>query len=744
MLGILKRLKGKRALVAAVAVAALMLVTLVRALDPDFLTSVRDLTFDYYQRFNPRPYQVTPVRIVDIDEASIREYGQWPWPRTRLAELTTTLTELGAAVIAYDIVFSEVDRTSPARISKTLSFANAADPAALKAQLDALPDNDLVFAQALSESPSVLGFAVVPHEGERQPSAKAGIAFGGTDPVTFLPTFASALPSLEVLEEQASGTGGLSLSARDTSGVVRRIPLLFSNGSQIFPALAIEALRIAQGASGLQVRSTGASGQADAGDPAVTDVKAGAFVIPTTANAEMWVHFGKDRPERYVSVLDVFNPARHQEIVPLVEGQIVLVGTSAAGLLDIRATPLGELVPGVSIHAQAIEQIIAGNFLARPDWANGFEILITFVIGALVILALPAIGSIGTAVLGAAVASVLIGGSFYLFLNQGLLIDAIYPSLASFVVFAAATALLYFLTEREKRFVRQAFSQYLSPELVTQLEAAPEQLVLGGEIRPMTILFMDIRGFTPISEQLTPTELVSFLNTLLSPLSDAIQLEQGTIDKYIGDSIMAFWNAPVTIEAHAEHACRAALEMIAIVDQLNEEDAFQFKARNLKTQTVQIGIGLNSGDACVGNMGSDRRFNYSVIGDAVNISSRIESSCKAVGAELLVSDETRQQAPEFAYLEAGEIPLKGKSEPVRLFALVGNEALRATDAFRKLNCLHMDLVSSLRAQEHQKAEILLENCIALSPDRLLPFYDRFAERVSHLSSDPQTNSDAAI
>ncbi|MEH0070275.1 adenylate/guanylate cyclase domain-containing protein [Pannonibacter sp. Pt2-lr] len=226
-----------------------------------------------------------------------------------------------------------------------------------------------------------------------------------------------------------------------------------------------------------------------------------------------------------------------------------------------------------------------------------------------------------------------------------------------------------------------------------------------------------------------------FLNTLLSPLSDAIQAQGGTIDKYIGDSIMAFWNAPVRMENHAAMACAAGLKMLDVVDQLNAEDAFGFKARNFKTQTVQIGIGLNTGEACVGNMGSSRRFNYSVIGDAVNVASRIESSCKSVGADLVVSEDTRIKAPDFAYLEAGAIPLKGKSRPVKLFALVGDLELRRSDAFRKLELHHMALMDALDKGKAGEAAAALAACREAAPPELEAFYDRLAERLERLEAE---------
>lgn len=729
---------SRRSFVALTATLVLVLMTGLRVANPDFLVAVRELTFDYYQRFQPREYTAAPVRIIDIDEASITEIGQWPWPRTKVAQLVDILTAQGAAAIVFDVVFAEPDRTSPAQIDAALPDQTSDD---VRRALASLPDNDEQLAATIARAPVVLGFAVTDQETGRVPLKKAGIAYAGEDPATILPVFTAAVPSLDILQKSASGIGSISVSQDERDGIIRRVPLITSDGETVFPGLTAEALRVVQGASGLIVRTTSASGEANTGTPAITDIKIGAFSVPTTAYGEVWVYYTPDRPDRYIPAKDLYQPETRDLLAPYIDGHIVLVGTSAAGLRDIRATSLGELVPGVSVHAQALEQIINEDYLTRPDWTGGLETLTTFVVGTAFILLLPVIGSLGTALIGAMVAVGLVGGSFYLFLEQGLLIDPVFPSLASFLVFAAATVMLYFLTEREKRFVRQAFSQYLSPDLVTQLEKAPDQLTLGGEIRPMTILFMDIRGFTPISEQLTPTELVSFLNTLLSPLSDAIQAEGGTIDKYIGDSIMAFWNAPLSVPDHAEKACRASLAMLKVVEDLNAQDAFGFKARELKTQTVKIGIGLNSGDACVGNMGSERRFNYSVIGDAVNIASRIESSCKAVGAELLVSDETRQQAPSLAYLEAGEIPLKGKSEPVRLFALLGDETVAVSDEFQALATIHGRLTSAIKKNEVVAAERELAAARKHAP-AMADFFDRFESLLAGIKTVQNTNSAA--
>lgn len=420
--------------------------------------------------------------------------------------------------------------------------------------------------------------------------------------------------------------------------------------------------------------------------------------------------------------------ARAAALRQAIEDNIVFIGTSSVDLADSRVTPLGERVPGVSVHAQAAEQIIAGDFLTRPDWAFGLEAIATLVLGLIIIAVLPWLGAAWTATVGGLTAVLVFGTAAWAFTTRSLLLDPVFPALANLLAYAAATAMRYVLTERERRFVRTAFSQYLAPELLTKLEAAPENLRLGGEMREMTILFMDIRGSTPISAQLDPTELVAFLNALLTPLSDGIQAEAGTIDKYIGDSIMTFWNAPLTVEDHARHACRAALAMTKKVAELNAADAFGFHAAKLRIRDIRIGIGLNTGEAWVGNMGSARRFNHSVTGDAVNVCSRIESSCKAVGADCLVAEATRRTAPDFAFLEAGAIPLKGKSAPVRPFALLGAADMAASQEFRALSAAHDSLIQALEAGDGMVAEAALAQCREMAPVRLSDFYEGFGAR----------------
>lgn len=727
----LRRLwRNKNGRAATAALATLVALTMLRVYDPRIVTELKERTFDAYQRLQPRPYlEESPVRIADIDEASIAAYGQWPWPRSRLAALTRRLGELGAGVVAFDIIFSEADRTSPTQLSADLKESDVPDRDVTLALLAGLPDHDRLFAEAMGKSSVVLGFAASNAVNEARPPVRAGLAFVGVKPTEVLSLFRGTVSSLPILNEASAGVGGINLSARDRSGVVRRVPMLFSDGERIYPGLAIEALRVAQNQKGIIVRGTGSSGDVDTGHAALLDMRVGDFKLPLTDDGEAWVNFSHDTPGRYVSVKDILDPAKEAEVRPRIEGSIILVGTSAAGLLDARATPLGELVPGAAIQAQIIEQIIAQDFIDRPDWANGLEIVLTFLLGCLVASLVLAFGTRFSFYAGGAVVIAAISASWFAFSHFRLLIDPIYPSLAALATYVAVERVLHVASDHEKKFVRQAFGQYLAPELLAQLEKSPQAMQLGGESREISVMFMDVRGFTPISEALSATELVDFINTLLAPLSDAIQDELGTIDKYIGDSIMAFWNAPVDVADHPARACRAALKMRAAVHQLNAVDAFGFAARGISGGQVKIGVGINTGVACVGNMGSQKRFNYSAMGDVVNIAARIESASKNFGTDLLVSEEVMALTPGFAFLEAGEILLKGKSKPTKVYVIAGNDHFAATAEFVELTRLHHWLLASIVAQKPNDAAAALNACRALAPEDLSGFYDHFDQSI---------------
>jgi adenylate cyclase len=715
------------------ALAALLVLTSLRAYDPWFVAELKERTFDAYQRILPRADADLPVRIVDIDEASIAAFGQWPWPRTRLAALTRKLGELGAAVVAYDIIFAEPDRTTPSRLAVDLRDSDVPNRDLTMALLASLPDHDKLFAEAMEKTAVVLGFATSAVSSDERPPVKAAFAYAGVKPTEVLPSFHGAVSNTGMLDQAAAGIGGINLSARDQSGIVRRIPMLFTDGERIYPGLAIEALRVAQGQRSIVVRGTGASGDADSGRAALLGMRVGDVRMPLTANGEARLYFNREKPDHYISVKDVLDSARESELKPRIDGSIVLIGTSAAGLQDARATPLGEIVPGVEIQAQLLEQILGQDFIERPDWADGLEIVLTVLFGSLVLVLVLLFGSRFSLYIGLVLTVAAVACSWLAFSHWKLLIDPVYPSLAAFGTFIAVERVLHRATDREKKFVRQAFGQYLAPELLARLEQSPEAMRLGGESRDITVMFMDVRSFTPISEALNATELVDFINTLLAPLSDEIQDELGTIDKYIGDSIMAFWNAPVDVADHPTRACLAALKMRAVVDRLNEMDAFGFGARGFADPIVKIGVGINTGLACVGNMGSQKRFNYSAMGDVVNVAARIESATKNFGTDLLVSDDVARAAEGIALLEAGEILLKGKSKPTKLYAIAGDQALAATAEFTELSRLHRWLLASIARGDAEAAAAALSACGALAGPAMAGLYEHFADRVKALA-----------
>ncbi|WEX76077.1 adenylate/guanylate cyclase domain-containing protein [Sinorhizobium numidicum] len=709
-----------------IGLAIVAALTMLRASDPQLLKLARDVTFDEYQRLAPRAFENLPVRVVDIDEASLKQLGQWPWPRDRIAALVDRLSEMGAAVIAFDILFAEPDRLSPRTVVRDVG---GIEPSLI----DRLPDNDEIFARSIEGKPVVLGFGLS-NEGNYRPPVKAGFAFTGESPFDAPPRLTAATPLRPQLEANAAGIGHISLNPGSRSAIVRAVPLLLSDGEQLYPNLALEALRVAQGASTYLL-----AGATDVPDT-ITLVKVGDFVIPVTAAGELWLYVSPDKAEGYVSAAEVLAAGEASpDTRAAIDGSIVFVGTSAAGLQDIRTTALGHNVPGVSLHAQTVEQILSGRFLSRPDWANGLEILSIAVAGSLLVTLTTFVSPAVALACGLLITAMALVASWLAFLYAGLLLDPLAPIVAGSITHFAATAFRFLVTDRERRVVRRAFGQYLSPSLLYRIEHTHDALRLGGDDRELTIMFVDVRNFTAISERLAPTEVVGFLNTLLDALSRHVIANEGTLDKFIGDSIMAFWNAPIDVADHAGKAVRAALAMRETLARLNDSDAFGFGSAH----RVGIGIGIHTGLACVGNMGAETHFNYSAVGDAVNVAARIESACKDVGFDVLVSESTAKLLADCALLDAGALGLKGKSTLTRLFAVVGDERLATSAEFVELRHIHGQLTDALRSRSPRSRQIvsaaklkaagLTVGLAAGLPD----FYRRISRRADHFADEPE-------
>ena len=699
------------------------------ASEPAVLTQIRLIVFDSYQRLDPRPYQPAPVRIIDIDDTSLSRLGQWPWPRTMVAWLIDRLRELGAASIAFDIVFAEPDRTSPRNLAVQWEDLPKDDP--LRQRLAALPDHDEVLAEAIRNANVVTGFVLTQLPAEREPVAKGTYATAGDDPRQYLPHFRGAVADLPALEAAAKGNGSFN-DIPDLDGVTRRVPLVLALGDRLYPSLAAEALRVAQGARTYIVKSTGASGVLAFGEhTGVNSVKIGAFVVPTDPTGEVWIHYTRPVPERYIPAWKVLEPDFDGS---LVKDHIVFIGTSAAGLMDLRSTPLEPAAPGVAVHAQIIEQILLGDHLERPDWARGAELFYMLAIGLILMVRLPKVGAQWTAAVGAAAMAAAVSGSLNVYSAYKLLLDPVDPALVVLLVYISSSAMLYLRTETERRRVRTAFSRYLAPSVVEQLASHPERLKLGGEMRDMTLLFCDIRGFTTISEGLDAQGLTSFINRFLTPMTNLILAAGGTIDKYMGDAIMAFWNAPLDVPDHAARGCRAALSMRAELVRLNA--AWRKDAAGRAFEDVHIGIGLNTGVCCVGNMGSDQRFDYSVLGDDVNLASRLEGQSKVYGVDIVIGERTAVEAPGFASLELDLIRVKGKTRPVRIHALIGDESVKETSAFAALQADHDALILAYRERRWTEARRRIGACRAQAPEMMQAFYTLYEERIAAYEADP--------
>jgi adenylate cyclase len=691
----------------------------------DLLDRLSLFCFDLYQKALPREPADAPIRIVDIDDNSLAKIGQWPWPRGLVAQLVDKLREAGAAVIAFDIDFAEPDRTSPEMLLPVIT-QNGIDAEEAEKFLAAMPDPDRRLAAAMRTVPVVTGFIMVEQGETRPPAPKAGFAFAGNDPLGHLGRFPKSIPNLTVLEDAAAGNGFLNQFV-DWDNVVRRVPLVLKLGEKPYPSLAAETLRLALGAQSYIGRAAGANSEKSFGqNTGLTAIRIGQLTVPTDAKGRVWLHYAPPQRNRRVSAADVLSGNVDRA---LLADHIVLVGTSANGVVnDERATPIAPEVPGVEIHAQLIEQILQQSFLTRPDWALGAEIVFAMLGGIGMILILPRLGALLSAVLGAAAVISAFAMSWLAFKHLQLLIDPVYPWVVLSLVYLAASLLGYLRTEAHQRQIRRTFSQYMSPHYVEELARYPERLRLGGESRLMTIMFCDIRGFTSLSEHLDAETLTRFMNSFLSPMTEIITERKGTIDKYIGDCIMAFWNAPLDDPHHARNAVQAAQAMRRKLVELNRK--WEAEPAYPVFLPVRIGIGINTGECVVGNFGSETHFDYSLLGDPVNLASRLEGLGKVYGVDLVIGEETAACLGDAELIELDLVAVKGKTQAGRIFTLPPERA--AGDEFLKE---HFALLTAYRRQDWAAALRLLDDSRLAAARHLAPVYELYRQRIAQFQTE---------
>ncbi|MEM7746830.1 MAG: adenylate/guanylate cyclase domain-containing protein [Pseudomonadota bacterium] len=663
-----------------------------RGWDPAPLEIARLKIFDFYQIAKPRQPTDYPVVIVDIDDSSLERLGQWPWPRDLIAKIVDAVAANGGKAVAFDVLFSEPDRMSPALIASRLVSIDQTT----RQRLKQLPTNEQILAKSFAKLPVVVGEAgtISPPIGQKTVEGdRASIATLGGDPKPYLIAFPRLVRNMPRLTKAAAGHGLFSIRP-DRDGIIRRVATVMSVGDQLVPSLAMELIRVSQPKATMLVKRDEAG---------VQGVSIGKTSVATDRNGQLWVYFSKRRPNRYVSAADVLGGTLEPDQL---RDKLVLVGTSAAGLFDLRATPLDRVMPGVEIHAQQIEAILTGALLTRPHYALGAEIAMAILVGVLIIVLAPMLGALPVLALGAVVAASLISLSWYLFDQEKILLDVAYPLLSSFLIFLVLTYVNYFREEMQRNRIRTAFSQYLSPDLVSQLTRDPNRLVLGGETRNLSVLFSDVRGFTSIAESYrdNPAELTTLMNRLLTPLSNAIMDRSGTIDKYMGDAVMAFWNAPLDDPDHPMHAGESALAMSDEVRALNSELRHEDDTAGREHRPMRLGIGIATGSGVVGNMGSAVRFDYSVLGDTVNLASRLEGLTAQLLVPNLISDATAHAVDgRLAVIEVDVVRVKGKNEPERVHTIVGDSAIVAEPAFQQFKRLFTSFLSAYRNQNFDEA-----------------------------------------
>ena len=633
--------------------------------------------------------------IVDLDEASLAKFGQWPWPRYRVALLLAKIREAGALAVGLDIVFAEPDRTSPKVLKNALKRDLQVDMG-FTGMPEALMDNDKVFGSVISSGPYVLGYYFnfnrtlddqkdcVLHPvsliEKRQKGAPPAAEF-----MTSAPAVVCNIPELS----EAAHASGFFNTEPDPDGIYRKTPLFMRHNDKLYPNLSVATLMTALGVRQALV---------NVGSQGLESIRIGKIEIPVDPRGQMYTKYrGKRGAFRYIPAWRVLSGQFKPEEL---DGKIVFLGTSAAGLLDLRATPFDPILPGVEVHATVVDNILAQDFIQRPAWATGLVFFLLLAAGLLTTILLTWVSAAWSLLPLVASTGGMVYGSYWAMDTRGFFISPLLPLLLLGLNFTVLTLLKYWREEGHKKFLHSTFQSYLSPELITEMFEQKANPKLGGEARVITAFFSDVQSFSTFSEKLTARQLVELLNEYLTAMTDILLADRGTLDKYEGDAVVAFIGAPMDVPDHAYRACRIAVNMQNSLLELRE----RWKAeklepgeeeRNVKgyppevwapgdkwpgiVHEMKVRIGLNSGEIVVGNMGSATRMNYTMMGDAVNLAARLESGAKQYGVYTLVSEYTLDQPAwdeqgaeclvrdmvEYRFID--NIAVVGKSEPVKVY-----------------------------------------------------------------------------
>ena len=732
---VLAKLKSNWIRVAmSVAILALFLAHACSAYRIDFIDAMENIAYDRHLALTmPRTIDDSVV-IVDIDEASLTAEGRWPWSRDTLARLIERLFELyKIKLVGFDIVFAEPDESSGLKVLEKLAKTELKDNPDFASRLDVIRpqlDYDGIFAEAVQKYNVVLGYYFNIESGPNSPKIGSlpeplfdKATFQGKN-VQFL-TASGYGGNIKALQSSALGAGHFTQQP-DRDGVVRRVPMLVKFDDKYYGSLSLELARRALGVDDV-VPQFEKPLLDSRGYPGLEWLRIGKAGIPVDRNVKTLVPYRGGRGSfHYVPATQVLRGVADPAIL---KDRIVLIGTSAPGLLDLRATPTEEAYPGVEVHANLVAGILHGKMLQFPEYTLGAEVLMLLAVGIGMILAGTLLSPSNATAFTVAGILVYIGFNHLVWSYGQVVLPLASGIMMVLLMFLLHMSYGYFVETRGKRQITGLFGQYIPPELVDEMAKAPGQYSLAAESRELTVMFSDVRGFTTISEGLSPAELADLMNQFLTPMTEVIHHARGTIDKYMGDAIMAFWGAPLRDAEHARHALEAGLAMIAKLGEINRA----FRVRGW--QDIHIGVGINTGPMNVGNMGSAFRMAYTVMGDAVNLGSRLEGLTKKYGVGLICSETTKDAVPEYAYRELDRVRVKGKAKPVAIYEPIGR--LDKIDSeWKKELRLYTDTMRLYRSQQWDMAELNFVNLQRSSRSPAL--YKVYAERVAHFRQSPPT------
>lgn len=589
------------------------------------------------------------VVIVDIDETSIKSLGQWPWSRDKLAKILENLTLANVGIVGLDIVFAEEDRTSPHKILQDL-----------KIYKKDVPNYDLEFANVVENSPVILGyqFDLVKKDNTNAKVPQIPAIFIEKDKPqdkSYLIEAYNTILNIPQIQDKAYSSGFFN-NIPDDTGIIRSVPLIISYDDTIYPSLALEVIRVINDTQKVVVQYD---------ENGISNIVLDDISIPTDRYGRMLINFrGPERSFKYISAIDIYNNSFDKSEI---DGKIVLIGTSAAGLFDLRATPFDSIFPGVEVHANIIDNILMQDFIYKASWLDGANILIIFVLSIIVVMLTTYTTFWANPIIFLSFSISYLFLVYNLLFDYGIVLNILFPIATVLIASIMTTLFDYFYNIKKEEAIKAKFASKVSKNVMDDILKNIDKNEFSAKSKEVTIFFSDIRGFTNISEKLDAKELISFLNRYMQPMSEIIIKYQGTIDKFIGDAIMAYWNAPIDIKNHCDLALKASLEQLEVLEKLNVE----LQKENLPK--IDIGIGLNTGTVIVGEMGSSLRSDYTVIGDTINLGSRVESLCKYYDSKLNISNFTKDKLQEeyiFRFLDL--VKVKGKNEPVEIWQVLGS------------------------------------------------------------------------